>query len=858
MLRRAGFVSGVLHLALVRHLGLTESRGSSSHADMIERRWFLAGLGITAASPRFARAAASDPITLSFTAPARATLGMVTVPSAMKRIATAGAVSAGDGGQAELIEDSEQAPLTEKSRTLIAAAVRRGASSATATTAATALERRFRVPDQAGRYFAAQGPRNHKAFALAGDTAAQTIQGMLDVAAYHGAPGCSLAAGRYTIPGCLWALRGVDFGQAEVRGAGRRYGGQLGQNGTVLDFTSATEPGIIFQGYRQSSLREVTLRGPGYDHARNDFVLQYRDVGGLKPVDAMGHPLDDTELEAWFRQLGYTDHRYRPQAAVVLDPFVKGPGTGQGYAQLTDQAPDFLGPIALYGRSSGSGFELDAEVVGWPIGVVINPSAANYQSDFTGFRRVSFEHNPIAISIGPDQSRQVTCDQVSVSRSWAAVTNRLHGVRRGRIDGKLQIHSGSSINFLDLDMNFAGQIQADLYGELMWRAIGLLTASTGAGNGELAITSLEVDTDGSPDWRGAPAGDLWDPIAKGAGLDFAPITIGVGDVATPNVIALLAQHLAITGGLRIGVEAVLSNAIGTRYASASERRARRMFHNGTAGLVTPRWMVSHPHKLTSCVVDLSGDTGSYRYNAINFACYGATQRKYGIPHWVVEARPWAVGEGAVRVRMPQRVASVDSGMISGWTRSGRRWTGSIAAGVASRPDQLLHANIGLGRAAYDNVSGTAFFVAAIDLAARKITLEALTNIYKPVGGDGAWRHREPVDLNAAGSILSFIETSLFMAADVLLGDVRSGSASITNLRRASDGSGGWLTEPEAMPVAGDWLYYDPDDPTGSPFTQTAAQVVRLDAAGRTMTMSGPAAFDATGFHLRLFRRPVEG
>lgn len=790
---------------------------------------------------------------------ARADIPGLTVSTSTKRIGTDGAVTSGDLGHADYILDSEQTAITAQGTVMKLAAIGRGQSSGSALAAVTLMETRFRPADSTGKFFRLGSVRSHLAYALSGDTALLTMQAMIDATTYWKQPMGYIAGGDYTLGGPLWVTRGDTFRQVQLRGAGRRYSGATDiSDGTVLRFTDATVPALILQGYRSSSITGMTLLGAALT------TLIARNMGNSAPVDGSGNPVDDYDITTW-QVGGLAEKRYAPHAAIALDPFVgtQPPGSGAAapYSLAAGYNPDWLGPLALYGRNTSSVCNLDVEIQGFEVGIVVNPSQSTNQTDYTTLSNVQISYCPYALSIGDQQSRSVNLYGFSGALCHTFVTNRRHGAQAGRISGTMQISVGAGIRLLDLDLAQVGTVTIqDGYAELLLY-LGDVTSGTAAGIGTLVFLNGEYNLTAHPAQRGSPPYALGAPTNPGGGVDYTLIKVIGGNYAVENILPMLVNLLDFDAQILVvnAVNGYWESASGNAAAISdnTERRRRKMAHNGALGLSTPRMASSAAHRINGVAIDVDNAASAYQPVYTNARTYAFSQRKYGIPHWQRTAMPWgyAFEAPAELVTMPRRAEGLPKSACTGATQTNRRWAFTLPSYFMTTFEYSARTyNIAPGRVCIDTVSGTSFWIVSINYTTGAVVMEALHNYYRPVGA-GADVHRSAFSFGDGGTLF-FIETAFFMPAQTLVGDVTSGSAVVTNLRDPTGGFA-WLTNgtyAAQHPAAGDWLYYDRFNPGLYPFTLAAAKMSALDTGARTMTMAGNSALTLVGQTFPLFRR----
>ena len=231
-------------------------------------------------------------------------------------------------------------------------------------------------------------------------------------------------------------------------------------NGPMIRSTFSDRPIISIHGAMGTAIKGFGLSGP---------ITSYYDDNQLAQLD--GALIDDTDKENW-KDPGFSltqDDRYRPFTAIAIDPFA---GDEPAEAYPHPKYPEGLGLFSHYGKVVSSNVLLEdlyIERVG--TGIVIQPSIAPGNGDFTSIVRTSIEKAINGISVTNTQSRNVHIDRLIGNTVHTMLTNRAHGRQEGKFGGVIQDMSVSGVMNL---MDFGGVYPQPItfinpYAEVLYR-----------------------------------------------------------------------------------------------------------------------------------------------------------------------------------------------------------------------------------------------------------------------------------------------------------------------------------------------------------------------------------------------------
>jgi hypothetical protein len=634
------------------------------------------------------------------------------------------------------------------------------------------------------------------------DTAA--IQKAINYAIYQSSPKIAtvfMPAGSYKITDTLHLGYGDAFRTVALVGDGKRYRGESGFGGTVIDATSFSDrPAVAVQGARASAVRSMTICGSSFNYI-NDH-----DLAGTSP------DLDDTEISNWFDPglSANANSRYAPYAGIAIDPY-SGTQPGTHYPDVTYPPAAQTGGSAItgqYGKAYSSGVIIeDVEISGFNVGVVIQPCDADGNGDFVKLNRIYIEYCPYGISAGNSQGRNVEING-EFSRIHTCLVNAVHGRQIGKFGGYIRnVSLFDVIQIFDFGAaDYAGPINIDnLYAESLWK-LGRYGQNSNS-NLPIKFTSCEFNFTAQNDARGVPARVLT------AG-EPNPITFDS---------CLFAGYPAVAG---IGGRVNDLNLIGcsTRpdlsVSQSYEKAALNFLAGGLAFDVTGqvRWPATFSVKLNNRYsLDSSTDTGQLVHQIAR------SEHAYPISAWSRWAEPTNATGNIVPVPLLWAAIGKTTG-ISSASLSGRTLTITF-----SNRSEANFAKYGPlpGDVIYDSETGSIFFVQWRSL---QQVQSLLMNNYK------------------AGEALAPISTSsgtwyvgnsrVFRTSDYLRGTTSSSSAIISSAGSDNDAASFIQSEIQVF----DWLFVD--DLTDLIFPLTNAKVMARSNSG-SITLGGNATKTAT-------------
>lgn len=245
------------------------------------------------------------------------------------------------------------------------------------------------------------------------------IQALIDTAYATGQQEIRLPAGEFhlTQPLILKSNNAnLPFSTIKLIGAGICHIGETQFNGTVLVADFEDGPAISFQGARNSTIENLSIRGPYY----SQLVWNPR---GPNLADWPGNR-----------------NRYNPSAGIAFE------------------------------KSSQAVTIKDVEITGFEVGVITCPTGDDGNSDFLSLERCTISFCVWGISISHTQARALVLDRCRDNIGLHTfITNRVHGKQSGEVDG---IFTGCSFNDIehlcDLNQAYAGPVTfQSCYGELI-------------------------------------------------------------------------------------------------------------------------------------------------------------------------------------------------------------------------------------------------------------------------------------------------------------------------------------------------------------------------------------------------------
>lgn len=289
-----------------------------------------------------------------------------------------------------------------------------------------------------------------------------------------------------------------NFSRIIIQGQGRGDGGALNEKYTHIKCANKTGPCITANAFRLAEIRDFVVEGNNYSKAV--AMSQKSEVSTWRP-------------ENWV-EAGNSIDRYEHQSGLALD-----------YGQ--QQAP-----------WAAQGIFERLKIAGFVVGFSISPSAGNLQGDTYWFRDIKMEGNVYGFSIGQDQCRSITFENVWQNQGYCAYVNNRFGKGNGSAFNVSGGQYTSLFKLFECTNAYRGQMHID---GIFAEAIGILGAINGLGvntNG-VAFTSCEIGLD--DDGYHQPRQGVWV-------TPFTVLTVGGNAVFTACNIHSKKKTLGFGGG----------------------------------------------------------------------------------------------------------------------------------------------------------------------------------------------------------------------------------------------------------------------------------------------------------------------
>jgi hypothetical protein len=721
----------------------------------------------------------------------------------------------------DLVRDDEQTAITARGKALHDYVVsnNRGVSAAV-TAAIKAAEARFRVQHRETWF---RRPPTVPPLRLLADSDRDWLQALADYNALWGG-NAEVPGGIFTVPQSVFVTQGLAFPWSHglFRGAGVNFDASSAWSGTAVVLTATDRPALIDQGGRQTTIADLTLRGPLRDHIFDNNL----GVAGVT--------IDDTVHSAWDSP-PISDRRWAPLAGIAVDPYAD---TAPAVPYPAASPPAYLGPASQhYGRQVSSDTLIERVMItGFNTGIVVHPSGGVSQSDYVHGRTVHIYGAKYGLSVCNSQSRLPTFDHLLMARLYCGFTNRQHGAQQGFFGGVATNNEiGSCIKVLDFDLSYIGRFTLDgAYSEACWQLGDIRGA--GAVDGTLSFRGSEFQMAfASGDYvplRGIPKYILGDPTSTTGYQGTGQITFEDTLLYFRTACPLMARNVSLNRVTLYGLEA----------AGAAANTARAIAHNGSLGLLMPPG--ARPDPAIVAGPRFNVDTLAVDASIVTDANFRETDRNSLIPWFVRKARPRNHSDDRYAVDVPLVQVGVPASGYALRAQSGItvNLTQALGAEAANNLSQAP------GVVVLHDLDGRWYYLKSRDYRTGAVVLEALTDYHDAGAGNVL---RSPY---AATGTLYFFETRFFTPREAILGDVSSGSPVISNLRTTAGGSVRGLSGEVAV---GDYLWDDPQLPAGSKLFASARnrnKVTAVDWSGGTMALSGNADVTRTGARLGLFIR----
>ncbi|SDR64047.1 hypothetical protein SAMN05519103_09334 [Rhizobiales bacterium GAS113] len=622
------------------------------------------------------------------------------------------------------------------------------------------------------------------------------------------------ANGVYRITKSLHCGYGVGgFTTTRIEGPGTDLRGEGFNGQTILcDFSNA--PGVVFQGGRSNRWKGVGLRGRNWDWG------YYNILGAVA-----GASIDDTLVANWLDPalaVG-AGSRYTPYAAFAIDPY-SGAASTPAYPRVT--YPSFVGSPTQYDKAYSSDTMIeDCYIGGFDTGIVVQPSGADGNGDFTKVRTCQIEYCRWAISVGQTQSRGVHVFDTNFNNVYCIFATNIHGKQNGKFGAPItNCSAGECLNIFSFgSTSIAGPLEfINFYIEAGWR-LGDIHPTT-SGETSIVFRGCQFGFDGQNDVRGVPVkvmgsanqpvtikfdGGAFSNFPSVVNLDFAPSDLKLdGTLIVPQGARTLAYemfaHNATGGGL-------VFNALGSSSIKGGQRLKYVPYNLDTlaeagAVIIGPRQLSNRGH--CSCLyieklVEMNGTDGDGVYNS-------------------------------------PLIGIIDKALITGASLISKTLTFGMPAGYTAASFQLYGPSN--GDVIWDSSTGSVFFVNGV--RGREVTA-ILQNNYKASGG-GHYTIPTPIPLTNG---YFYVGVSRVYTPDYYLqGDFSTKSQTIANCGRA-DGYNAFMTTSLAQ---NDYLYYDP---IRTAVLAPANGKINAPIVAGSLVVSGFPGLTVTGKRLEIFIRP---
>jgi hypothetical protein len=200
-------------------------------------------------------------------------------------------------------------------------------------------------------------------------------------------------------------LGGYSFCSIHIVGDSPGYGaGNFHSSAIVTDFGDG--PALVIQSGRAVKLENLTIRGRNgwQDH------VDANNVPDRNPGDMATHYDDANYLLP-----GVRDNRYSPHAGIAIDPYHADVARADRYPSL---ATEYIN-TGTGGGSSALSFQ-NCFIYNFTVGVGISLNGHTANAENISFVDCTFGSVKSAIAVGQDQSRNVTCQNVSIYGSRVA------------------------------------------------------------------------------------------------------------------------------------------------------------------------------------------------------------------------------------------------------------------------------------------------------------------------------------------------------------------------------------------------------------------------------------------------------
>lgn len=285
----------------------------------------------------------------------------------------------------------------------------------------------------------------HRAAAIAGSFANDNraaIQAAIDYAIYSstsGSPGpgprVHLGGARYRSDGPIHVGYGaLSFSAMILEGEGMQY---AGGGGTLIKFTHDDAPGLVVQGGRNVMLRDFCIEGVNYAHCV-----------GLAQAPTMAN----LELETWIAA-GLSNERYRPYVGIAIDPYA-GVRPVDSYPDV--DYPAYLGAVPQYGKEASSNTKIEnVAIFGFVGGIGQQVCDYDGNGDYTKLERVQIFYCSWGMSWGNSQSRVMSWRGCTFVGMHTSMLNGMHGRQQGKPHVTIEdCEFSTQIQLMDIHLSF--------------------------------------------------------------------------------------------------------------------------------------------------------------------------------------------------------------------------------------------------------------------------------------------------------------------------------------------------------------------------------------------------------------------
>lgn len=322
-----------------------------------------------------------------------------------------------------------------------------------------------------------------------------------------------ISSGEYTFsePLILYRKNGPgDYGffNLTIRGTQNVFSEQASTGGsTVFKFPNAVDFGIAIQGARAVQIERIAIQG--YMPEPTKEQINYSDPDDI-----------------------YTQSRYSPSAAIVIDPFGTSLPPDGGYPNFTSYYDN--------NRSSSDISIEECFIEQFPTGIVISPNGETLQADSINIDKTRIRRTIYAVATCQDQSRRITLTRCDFQRNKFVLAGDVFGEQKGIVPFVSSIKIADACGWI---FRYSGiNSEAKLIGvdaEALWgigycasntRPLGIFMANIGI--------SARTETENN---------DFYSPVllrADNARLENVEIQVG-GDVTNSQPLCFAVEKLEL-------------------------------------------------------------------------------------------------------------------------------------------------------------------------------------------------------------------------------------------------------------------------------------------------------------------------